>query len=326
MSQHQAHLETLPRSVQFCLGLAAVALTALGSAVFVPTRLALLPAAAHDCALPLSRVTALVEAAAVLSMVGGMALVVQLAPAPAGPGWPAALQALAALGLLAVLAAGGARFVSDVRRPAALRQALGGFFRDGRRILADRQARTALLGLALLRGLVAVAVGALIAAVLARSGSEARTAFPLLLQVALLTMAGAGLGSVLAGLPRNPWWGGVPLGALGMALALAWVAQAPGVPLPLCLLVGLLGALVNLPLLVSYQQTIPDDARGNGMALLNTAGYLSMAVLSLLMAGLSALRWVNASGQLACVAGLAGAAAATAWRSLARPQKHGPTP
>jgi hypothetical protein len=35
---------------------------------------------------------------------------------------------------------------------------------------------------------------------------------------------------------------------------------------------------------------MPEDARGNGMAILNTAGYLSITTLSLGMAGLSAAR------------------------------------
>jgi hypothetical protein len=96
------------------------------------------------------------------------------------------------------------------------------------------------------------------------------------------------------------------------------VAQAPGVPLAVCVLIGVFGGMVNVPLLVAYQVAIPADARGNGMSILSTAGYLSMSVLSLGMAALSALRVVDASGQLILAAALAAVAAIAAWTLAAR--------
>jgi hypothetical protein len=104
----------------------------------------------------------------------------------------------------------------------------------------------------------------------------------------------------------------VPIGAAGIALALAWVASAPTVAAWLCLAVGLLGGAMNVPMLVAYQTAVPADARGNGMAVLNTAGYLSIALLSLALAGLSAGGLVSASGQLIAVGTIAAAGAGVA--------------
>lgn len=300
-----------------------VALVAMGSAVYGPTRFALLPATARDTGWPLSRVTAGIESGAVLAMVLGMLGVAELvtrqdAQVQTGPA--PALLALWGLSLVCLLTALPAWFESDVRRPEPPWAALRGFFADGRRILANPPACSALIGIAALRGIVAVAVGALIAAVLARQDGDTAASFRLLLAVALLAMLGTGLGSLLAGLVGERRVGRwlVPIGAAGLALSLAWVAQAPGVPLEVCVLIGVFGGMVNVPLLVAYQVAIPADARGNGMSILSTAGYLSMSVLSLGMAALSALRVVDASGQLILAAALAAVAAIAAWTLAAR--------
>lgn len=301
-------------------GLPMVAMVALGAAVFVPTRFALLPAAAQDCGLPLVRVVSWTEAGAVLSTVAGMVIAGELARAAplqvVAAGRPATLLAIWALGLLSLLAALPCRFDADRPRPEPPLAALRGFFRDLRRIAADRAARAALLGLAAFRGIVAVAVGALIATVLSRETGNPEAAYRALLAVAMLSMLGAAIGSLLAGLQRDHrralWL--VPLGASGLALALAWVAWTHAVPALLCVVVGMLGGLMNVPMIVAYQTAVPADARGNGMAILSTAGYLSITLLSLAMAGLSAAQVLSASGQLVCVSGLAGMAAALAWR------------
>jgi hypothetical protein len=292
-----------------------VALIALGSAVYVPARLALLPAAALETCLPLARVTALIEGGAVLAIAAGMITAVELAGMAGPAGIPLTVWVLWGLCALCLLTALPVRFAGDVSRTEAPAAALRGFFSDARRLMAAPHARTALAGVALLRGIVTVSVGALIAAVLSRQPGTA-DAFHTLLTVALLSMAGAALGSFLAGsLPARvgklPL---VPMGATVMALALAWLAQAPGVPMALCVAVGMMGGLVNVPLLVAYQQATPPDARGNAMAILNTTGYLSTTLMSLAMAGLSAAGVLSASGQLTCVALLAGLAAALAWR------------
>lgn len=302
--------------------LGVVTLVALGSAVYGPTRFALLVPAAHDSGWPLTRVTAAVEAGAVLAMVAGMVAVGLLMTAGgsgAGAGPAQARQALWLASALCLLGALPARFDADRPRPEAPRAALRGFIADARRIVANPPARTALVGIALLRGTVAVAVGALIAVVLARPAGDGAAAFRLLLTVALLAMAGTGAGSALAGMATAPAAARplVALGACGMAAALgwaAWCAARAELPLWLCAAVGLGGGLVNIPLLVRYQQALPDDARGNGMALLNTAGHLAMVLLSGLMAGLAAARWLEATGQLVAAAVLAAAGAGLALR------------
>lgn len=302
---------------------AGVAVIALGSALFVPTRFAMLPAAAADTGWPLVRVTAWIEAGAVLAMASGMLLAGALAAVPPLAGLPAMVWVLWALGLVCLLACLPVHFAADLRRPEPPAAALRGFFADLRRIVGNRAAVAALLGLALFRGLVTASVGALLAAVLEReSASGPEGTYATLLTVTLLSMAGAGLGSMLAGLLRGREDGGegglalVPACATGMALALAWVAQAQAVPLALCLGVGLLGGLVNVPLLVAYQTAVSADARGNAMAILNTAGYIGIVLLAAGMAALSAARVLSATGQLLAMAGLTAAAAAVAWRAL----------
>lgn len=300
---------------------AGVAVVALGSAPHVAARFALLPAAAADTGWPSMRVVAWIEGGAVLSMAAGMMLAGTLAAAGPLAGLPAMVWALWALGLVCLLASWPAHFEADLRRSEPPGAALRGFFVDLRRVASDRGALAALLGLAVFRGLVAASVGALIAAVLDRQGSGGpEAAYPTLLAVALLSMAGAGLGSLIAGLlrERDLALALVPLGATGMALALGWVAQAPNVPLALCVLLGLLGGLLNVPLLVAYQSAVPADARGNAMALLNAAGYVGIASVALAMAALSASRVLSATGQLAAMAALAGTAAAAAWLLLHR--------
>jgi hypothetical protein len=125
-------------------------------------------------------------------------------------------------------------------------------------------------------------------------------------------------GSFLAGLVGNPRraLGLVPLGATGMVLALGGVALTPPAPAWLCVLVGVCGGGANVPLLSTYQAGIPADARGNGMAILNTAGFVSMTAMSLLVAGLAAAGALTAVGQLWFLAALATLTAVTAWWAL----------
>lgn len=294
--------------------LVGLTVAALGSAVFMPTRFALLPAVATDARLPLARVVGWIEAGALLAMVGGLIVAGRLAGVAGPAGVPATVWAIWGLGAVCLLGAIPAQFPADMRRPEPPRAALRGFVTDAMRVARERQALAALLGLALFRGVVASAVGALIAATLARHPGGAVSAFDALLSVALVSMVGAGAGSVLAGLLTHGRRAlmVVPIGAAGIALALAWVASAPTVAAWLCLAVGLLGGAMNVPMLVAYQTAVPADARGNGMAVLNAAGYLSIALLSLALAGLSAGGLLSASGQLKAVGTIAAAGAGVA--------------
>ena len=321
---------------------ALLALVAVGSALYSPVRYALLPAAARDTRIPLPRVNGLIEMGTAAAIVGGMILGGLLSDEAAIPGAPAvrdavtrfrdavlpvswgvplAIAAVLGLSALATLAALPVRFASDVRRPEAPRQAVAGFFRDSVRILRQQDSRGTMLAWSGFRGLVAVITGAFIAEVLSREGAAGPgERFGPLLGVALWIMGGAAAGSLLAGVQGHPRrsLGLVPLGFTGLGLTLLWAAATgsnPGVGL--CLVVGVLGGLINVPLFAAYQDSLPADARGNGLSVLYFVGYLFITAMSLLMFGL-ARTLLSAAGQMWVVAGLTALAAALAWRAWFR--------
>src|SRR5262249_36097683 len=112
--------------------LACLIFLALGSAVFSPTRYAMLPAVAQETRIPLGLVNSWIEMGGAGGIVAGLALGLllhgmALQGAPwvwssllAGwlPGsWPAAVGVSAGLSVLSLLAALAVRFPSDARRP-----------------------------------------------------------------------------------------------------------------------------------------------------------------------------------------------------------------
>jgi MFS family permease len=315
--------------------LVCIASVALGSSLYTSTRHALLPAAAQDTQLPLPRVVSAIETGAVLSIVGGLVLGGALMPVTWSQvtsalslpeGWAAALERhglavtvaiILSLKVFCLVTALPVRFASDVYRPEAPRAALRGFFRDCSRLLTFGRSRSSLLAVCVLRGAVTASAGALIADSLAHTTSPS-SAYQMLIVIAVLTMLGAAVGSFLAGLvgDRRRTLGLVPFGATGMVLALGWVALVPPAPALLCVLVGACGGVVNVPLLATYQDSVPPDARGNGMAILNTAGFVSMTAMSLLMAGLAGMGVLTSGGQLWFVAALSALGAVTAWWAL----------
>lgn len=248
---------------------------------------------------------------------GALALPASWAAALERQGLPVIVAVILGLLAFSLVTAWSARFPSDVYPPEPPAAALRGFFRDCVRLLTSGPSRSSLLAICVLRGLVTVAAGALIASSLAGSTDPA-TSYQTLILIAVLTMIGVAAGSFLAGLvgDQGRTLGLVPLGATGMGLALGWVALTPSPPVCLCVLVGVCAGVVNVPLLSAYQASLPADARGNGMAILNTAGFIAMTVLSLLMAGLAAAGILSAVGQLWFVAGLTGLSALAAWWAL----------
>jgi MFS family permease len=308
-----------------------VALVALGSAAYSPARLALLPAAAHDTRWPLSRVVAAIETGAVLSMVVGMLLGGKLAlqtwPDVASRfaflhelQTPVAIAAIFLLNVLCLATAFPVWFASDVRRPEAPAAALRGFFRDCRRVFGATATGFPLLALALFRGIVTALSGALIAVVLSAQSEPAQTPFHALMLIAVLVMLGTAMGSFVAGLGKDParLMILVPLGTTGLCAALAGVGWLGRVPPGLCVAAGFCGGLINVPLLARYQAGVPADARGNGMTVLNTTGYVCMIAMSLVMAGLGRTQVLSALGQVWFVTGLTGACTIAAWRLAAR--------
>ncbi len=290
--------------------LACLALAALGTAVYSPTRYAMLPAAASECRLPLPGVNGWVELGGAAGAVAGVLLGQWL-------GGPEGLVTLLGLNVAAVLAALPARFAADVIRPEPPLSAVAGFFRDARRVFRAAAARNTLLGLAGFMALVTTVSGALMAHALGE-GAGGTALFGVLVVVA----AGAAAGSWLAGLQAHPRrvLGIVPFAATGLLAALLWsvaTGSADRVPWLPCLLLGAAAGLVNVPLRAAYQAAVPADARGNGMAVMNTLIYLfttalALTVLALARAGVldTALR------QLAFLGALAAVGAVVAWRAL----------
>jgi 1-acyl-sn-glycerol-3-phosphate acyltransferase len=232
------------------------------------------------------------------------------------PDIPAALAAATGLNLLGVLTALPAYFPADVRRPESPARAVAGFFADSRRILRDRQACASLAGLAAFWGLLTAGSGAVLAYALRPDFSTRPDALPLAL---IWISVGAGLGSLLAGLQKHTRraLGLVPLGAAGLLGALAWAALSTDLAWP-GFLMGIMGGVINVPLRSHYQDEVPADARGNGMAIMNSANYISSSLLAVLMFGLARLLELSPVGQLGFLAVLVGVGIVICWNVLRR--------
>ena len=298
-----------------CLGV-----VALGSAIYSPARYAMLPAVAVDTRIPLPRVNGWIEMGGASAIIGGVALGWMVAPDAGGSLAGHVVIVLLGLNLLSLVTALPVAFPSDVRRSEPPVRAIAGFFRDSGRIRREPAAAGSLLGLACFQAVVTAGSGAMVAHTLAGDQQAG------LLHALGLIGLGAGLGCLTAswqGHPRRSL-GLVPLGATGLLLALAWatLATTPEAALPLvpCFLLGFMGGLVNVPLRAAYQAAVPADARGNGMAVMNTVIYVLTTALALLMVGLvRGAVLATPVAQLAFLAVLAGVGAAVAWWWLLPP-------
>jgi 1-acyl-sn-glycerol-3-phosphate acyltransferase len=289
-----------------CLGV-----VALGAAIYSPARYAMLPAVAEDAHIPLPRVNGWIEMGGASAIVGGAALGWAVVDGPlAGH----AVAALLGLNLLSFVTALPASFPSDVRRPEPPSRAVAGFFRDCLRIGREPAAAGSLLGLACFQAVVTAGAGAIVTQTLNHESRDG------LLQAMALMGAGTALGCLTAGWQGHPRrsLGLVPLGATGLLLALAWMTWTPAAETALprvpCFVLGFMGGLVNVPLRAAYQAAVPADARGNGMAVMNTVIYVLTSTLALLLVGLFRVNVLTTpAAQLAFLAVLAGAGAAAAW-------------
>ncbi|HZT82119.1 MAG TPA: MFS transporter [Gemmataceae bacterium] len=289
-----------------CLGVFAV-----GAALYSPTRYALLPAAAADTGFSLVRINGWVEMGGSVATVAGVLVGWEL-QGQAWAGLPAALAVALAASVVGLLTALPVRFPSDVYRPEPPLPAVAGFFRDTRRILADREARGCLLGLAGFMALVIAGSGAVVAHSLPEGDAPDGRPVHSLLLVGL----GVAAGSWLAGVQKHPRrsLGLIPFGAVGLAAALVWAAAAADLRGP-SLLMGAMAGLANVPLRAAYQAAVPADARGNGMAASNTANYLATTVLAGLVVALVQLGLLpTANAQLWLLTALSGLGAVVyAW-------------
>ena len=303
----------------WCVGLL---LVMLGSAVYSPARSALLPAVAQDTHVPLPRVNGWIEMGGAIGVVAGLVAGVYLHDHSWSFAVPLAVVATAGLYLIATLAALPVQFISDVCRPEPPVQAVLGFFRDSGRIARDAEARGSLLGLVSFLALIVAGAGAVLHY---QGGLKLDGDRGPLVQALIYVMVGAAAGSLLAGLQGNlrRAMGLVPFGATGVLCALAWAAtsdptalQWPSVAL------GVMTGFVNVPLRATYLAVVPADARGNSMAVLNTAYYLLASLLSALLFALVHLKVLTPARQLWLLALLAAAGAALAWRLLYREQRR----
>jgi 1-acyl-sn-glycerol-3-phosphate acyltransferase len=294
------------------------ALLAVGAAVYSPVRYALLPAAAIDTRIPLTRVNGWIEMGAVSAIVAGFAVGLHV-ESSLWLGLPAAVAAAVGLNLLATATALPAAFPADTCRPEGAGQAIVGFFRDARRIWRDAEARATLLALAGLRAIVTGATGAFIAVTLSDESTSMEEHVYGKFGVLAWLLLGVAAGSLLAGTQRHPRrsLGLVPIGATGLTVGLVFAAASNATPTVFFLL-GVMGGLVNVPLAAAYQIFLPADARGNGMAVRNLFDYVMMAAMSVLLFLLAREALISAVGQLWLVAILASVGAVIAWKVLYR--------
>jgi 1-acyl-sn-glycerol-3-phosphate acyltransferase len=307
---------------------AGIGLVMIGGAIYSPARYALLPAAAHDTHLPLSRVNGFIEMGGSVAVVAGLILGLCLHD-PSGlrsQAWSGLLDwsrispvipALIFLNLICLVAAVPVGFPSDVSRPEPVGLAMRDFFRDCRRIWVDREARGSLLMLAIFWGLVITGTGVVFVYTGGLGSLEGQGG---LMRAMILTAAGTAAGAGLAGVQGHPRraLGLVPFAGTAMLAVLAWAFARPdNLDWP-CLALGIMAGLALVPLRAAYQGVVPADARGNALAVSNTANYLAAIVLALLIFGLARLQLLDVAGQILVVAGLATLAALAAWWLLFR--------
>ncbi|HEV3236220.1 MAG TPA: MFS transporter [Gemmataceae bacterium] len=312
--------------------LACLIFVALGSAVYSPTRYAMLPAASEETHIPLGMITSWIEIGGAGGIVCGLLLGSFLhdrawADVPAiwsgfiagwvPRSWPAAIGVSAGLSSFSLLAALPVKFRSDPYRTEAPGQAVQGFFRDGRRIAEDRESLGSLVGLACLLALMVAGSGAIFAKEMLPDSEGMKKD---LVYYLILVALGVALGSWTAGLQthRVRALGLVPFATLGLLAAIVWLMLFSNLTFP-SLLLGFMSGLANVPLRTYYQAAVPADARGNAMAIMNMVIHLTTALLAGLMVVLTQSALIKSPGQqLFLLLLLATIGAGAAWYFLLR--------
>lgn len=295
-------------------------LIAIGSAIYGPTRYAMLPAAAEDSHWPLTRINGFIEMGTFAAIIGGMMLILGIdwSTVELFGSWKG-IGVIVLLNGIAFVAAVPVFFPSDVRREEAPGAAVRDFFTDCRRIWREREARICLLGLSGKRGLVIGMSGAMLALLLGDRGFELGE-FAL---IAGWVAGGVALGSLLAGVQKHPrrvlaW---VPIGGVGFTVGMMYAALVAVPPSEggmgpdrwFCALIGLAAGLINVPLASTYQAAVPADARGNAMAVRNMTDYLCATVVGIGMTVLTHTVGLTPAMQLWIIAALSLVATFFAW-------------
>jgi 1-acyl-sn-glycerol-3-phosphate acyltransferase len=300
----------------WCLALSA---DMMGAAVYSPARYAVLPAAAEECRLPLPRVNGWIElGSGGAGIVGGYLAATQLH----GLSWPgdvpAAISLVIGLNVLGLVTALPVRFPTDVVRPESPLRAIGDFFKDSARVWRIPEARSCMLGLACFLAIIINGAGAVLnytgaMASISAGGWE-------LIQALGLVAIGVMAGSFIASVQGHPYrtLGLVPIGTVGMLIALVWALVSKDHIGP-SLALGFTGGMIGVPLRATYQAVVPRDVRGNAMAISNTANYVLVSVLSITMFTLVHRAGLTSAGQLGILVCLTVAGALTACWKLRRP-------
>lgn len=278
------------------------ALISVGSAIYGPTRYAMLPAAANDTQWPLPSINGFIEMGTFSAiLVGVLSMVGTDLQAMSVGGWNSAIVLIAALNGVAFLTALPVNFSSDVRREEPPLQAVWDFFVDCRRIWDEREARIALIGLSGKRGLIIGMSAAMLALFFGKQFTLTEMAF-----ILAWVAGGVAIGSLLAGLQKHPrrMLGLVPMGGVGLTIGLGYVATGDKPDLWFCALVGAMAGFINVPLAACYQSVVPADARGNAMAVRNMADYLCAAIVGIGMTALTHVFDLTPSAQLWIIAGV----------------------
>ena len=290
-----------------------IALTAVGHALYSPARYAALPPAAKATGWPVARLMGWMEGGSALAIVCGLLLGWRLHPAgSAESGWltgaglqiPTAVAAVVFINSIAWLFILPVTFAEEGEIKQDWRQALSSFFRDGRRVLSDRDVLPALVGLAYLMALVAVTAGALVAYSLQDDSPVELVTLP---WIFIATSLGAALGSAavsLQGHARRGMGFAAPCCFL-LACTLGAVLLDLVTLTTAAFLMGFLAGLVNPPFRTAYLAGVPRDLRGNALAIMNAFVYLTMSCASGLFFFLARTGSIGPRGQLALVAVLA---------------------
>jgi 1-acyl-sn-glycerol-3-phosphate acyltransferase len=298
------------------LWLIGLTLVMAGAALFSPVRYALLPAAAQDTRLPLSRINGLMEMGASVAAVAGIVLIPYVERHSLSSNAMSIPAALILANLVCLVAALPVWFASDVRRPESAGRAVAGFFHDCGRIWRVPDARRSLLLLASFWGILMAGSGAVFAFTHGLAILEGQSGF---WQALIILAVGTASGAFLAGLQGHPRrsLGLVPLGAFGMLIALAWAGGSQDMNGPAFAL-GFMAGVVLVPLRATYQASVPADARGNALAISNTANYFIVIALALPIFGLIQAELLSGKGQVWLIAGLAAIATSMASRLYLR--------
>jgi 1-acyl-sn-glycerol-3-phosphate acyltransferase len=258
---------------------------ALGSALYSATRYAMLPAVAQDIRLSLTGVNGWIEMGFYSAMVGGIIVGLAMTQEVVEQ-MPAAVVVVIVLGAFAVLAALPCSFPSDVPRLESPLRAVAGFFRDCKRVFANREARNSLLAQSVFQGIVVAGSGASFTQVLNLNNDNAGHEAAMVSMVALCVGLALGCGLAACQSSTQRSIGLVPLGLTGLVIAQVWTAltnEAGVAPVGPSLMLGFMGGLITVPLRAVYQAVVPADARGNAMSVMNTVIYVLTTVVAVLM-------------------------------------------